>query len=232
VLEATAVKSGYHGLEIIHGADLRVGPGQVVALVGANGAGKSTLLKTLVGEVPLHSGRVTFKGVPVEAGKAHELARRGLMLVPEDRALFGPLTVEENLHMGERARIGRPGLGEDWVLELFPILRERRGQTANTLSGGQQQMLAIARALMGDPELLMLDEPSTGLSPKLTGDVFNAIKAIRDKAVSILLVEQNAAQALAVADWAYVLEAGSVALAGRGSDLAADPRVQEAYLGG
>lgn len=231
MLELTDVRSGYHGLEILHGVDLTVGAGEVVAIVGANGAGKSTTLRTIVGEVKRYGGAMVFDGRPVRNGRSHELARRGLMLVPEHRALFGPLTVEENLRMGARARRGRDGFTEDEILDLFPVLRERLQQLAETMSGGQQQMLAIARALMGAPRLLLLDEPSTGLSPKLTWDVFHAIAAIRERGVGILVVEQNAHQVLALADRAYVLESGSVVLSGAGTDLSADPRVQAAYLG-
>ncbi|MEG3614307.1 ABC transporter ATP-binding protein [Isoptericola haloaureus] len=232
MLELTGVRSGYHGLEILHEVNLTVQPGEIVAIVGANGAGKSTTLRTIVGEVKLQGGSVTFKDQPVVGGRSHELARRGLMLVPEHRALFGSLTVDENLTMGARARKGRWGFEKDWILDLFPILRERRTQLAETMSGGQQQMLAIARALMGSPDLLLLDEPSTGLSPKLTWTVFDAVTAIRDRGVSVLIVEQNASQVLSFADRAYVLESGSVVLEGSGADLADDARVQAAYLGG
>ncbi len=232
MLELTGVRSGYHGLEILHGVDLTVGVAEVVALVGANGAGKSTTLKSAVGEIKLQGGSVTYRGERVGHGRSHELARRGLMLVPEHRALFGSLTVEENLAMGSRARLGRPGFDKEWVLDLFPILRERRTQLAETMSGGQQQMLAIARALMGAPELLLLDEPSTGLSPKLTADVFGAVEAIRERGVSILIVEQNASHVLEFADRAYVMESGSVVLDGTGAELVADARVKAAYLGG
>jgi branched-chain amino acid transport system ATP-binding protein len=231
MLEIDAVRSGYHGLEILHGISLTVGAGEIVAIVGANGAGKSTALKTIVGEVKQFGGSVKFDGVAVPNGRSYDLARRGLMLVPEHRALFGALTVEDNLQMGTWGRKGRSGFSEDEILDLFPILRERRTQLAETMSGGQQQMLAIARALMGAPRLLMLDEPSTGLSPKLTWEVFHAINEIRNRGVSILLVEQNAGQVLELADRAYVMESGSIVLEGTGAELAADERVQSAYLG-
>ncbi|HEV7948287.1 MAG TPA: ABC transporter ATP-binding protein [Glaciihabitans sp.] len=231
MLELSNVRSGYHGLEIVHDLSLTVAPGEIVAIVGANGAGKSTTLKTIVGEVKQFGGTIHYDGKPVVTGRSFDLARRGLMLVPEHRALFGALTVEENLQMGTWGRSNRTGFSENEILDLFPILRERRTQLAETMSGGQQQMLAIARALMGAPRLLMLDEPSTGLSPKLTWDVFHAINAIRDRGVSILLVEQNAGQVLDLADRAYVLESGSVVLEGTGTELAADERVQSAYLG-
>jgi branched-chain amino acid transport system ATP-binding protein len=231
MLDVTRVRSGYHGLEIVHELSLTVGAGEIVAIVGANGAGKSTTLKTIVGEVKRFGGSVVFDGKPVATGRSFDLARAGLMLVPEHRALFGSLTVEENLQMGTWGRRSRTGFSEEEILDLFPILRERRNQLAETMSGGQQQMLAIARALMGAPRLLMLDEPSTGLSPKLTWEVFHAINAIRERGVSILLVEQNAGQVLELADRAYVMESGSVVLEGTGAELAADERVQSAYLG-
>lgn len=232
LLEVDNIRSGYHGLEILHEITLTVAPGEIVAVVGANGAGKSTLLKTIVGETKQFGGAVRYQGKSISFGGSHQVARRGLMLVPEHRALFGNLTVEENLQMGSWARRDREGFTEEEIIELFPILEERRSQLAETMSGGQQQMLAIARALMGAPKLLLLDEPSTGLSPKLTWDVFNAVKAIRDRGVAVLIVEQNARQVLDLADRAYVLESGTVALEGVASELAQDERVQAAYLGG
>lgn len=232
LLEVDSVRSGYHGLEILHEVSLTVAPGEIVAVVGANGAGKSTLLKTIVGETKQFGGAVRYQGASISFGGSHQVARKGLMLVPEHRALFGSLTVEENLQMGAWARSGREGFSEKEIIELFPILEERRSQLAETMSGGQQQMLAIARALMGAPQLLLLDEPSTGLSPKLTWDVFHAVNAIRDRGVAVLIVEQNARQVLELADRAYVLESGAVALEGVADELAADERVQAAYLGG
>lgn len=232
LLEVDAVRSGYHGLTILHDLTLSVEKGEIVAIVGANGAGKSTTLKMIVGEVRRYAGEVRYDGNDTPVGKSYLLARLGLMLLPENRGLFGSLTVEENLLMGRWARRNRDGLNEGQIFEIFPILKERRSQVAQTMSGGQQQMLAIGRALMGAPKLLMLDEPSTGLSPKLTWDVFDAVRRIRESGVSVLIVEQNARQVLELADRAYVLESGSVALEGEASVLANDARVQEAYLGG
>lgn len=231
LLEIDDLRAGYHGLEILHGISLTVGAGEVVAVVGANGAGKSTTLKAIAGEVRQYGGAVRFDGSPVTYGRSHLVSRRGLTLVPENRALFGSLTVEDNLRMGSWGKKGRDGFSEDEIMDLFPILRQRRQQLAETMSGGQQQMLAIARALMGAPRLLMLDEPSTGLSPKLTWDVFHAVNAIRDRGVGVLIVEQNAHQVLQLADRAYVLESGAVALEGEAAALASDSRVQAAYLG-
>ena len=232
MLVLEGVVAGYHGLQILHELDLRVDAGEIVALVGANGAGKTTTLRAISGVVRTSTGTITFDGKRADGVRTSELVRRGLVQVPEERALFGPLTVEENLRMGawtQKASTLSSGLDE--VFELFPILAERRRQAAETFSGGQQQMLAIGRALMARPKLLMLDEPSTGLSPKLTWAVLDAIKTIRDRGVAVLLVEQNAHQALRMADRAYVLESGSCVLSGPGPELAEDDRVRTAYLG-
>jgi branched-chain amino acid transport system ATP-binding protein len=232
VLVLEGLVAGYHGLQILHELDLRVDAGEIVALVGANGAGKTTTLRAISGALRSSAGTITFDGKRADGVRTAELVRRGLVQVPEERALFGPLTVEENLRMGAWTQKGNSvssTLSE--VFELFPILKERRRQAAETMSGGQQQMLAIGRALMARPKLLMLDEPSTGLSPKLTWAVLDAVKTIRDRGVAVLLVEQNAHQALRMSDRAYVLESGSCVLSGRGPELAEDDRVRTAYLG-
>ena len=225
--------AGYHGLQILHELDLRVDAGEIVALVGANGAGKTTTLRAISGLVRPSGGSITFDGRRADGVRTAELVARGLVQVPEERALFGPLTVEENLRMGSwtQRRSGNEEAALAEVFDLFPILAERRRQAAETFSGGQQQMLAIGRALMARPKLLMLDEPSTGLSPKLTWAVLDAVRTIRDRGVAVLLVEQNAHQALRMADRAYVLESGSCALSGPGPELADDDRVRAAYLG-
>jgi ABC-type branched-chain amino acid transport systems, ATPase component len=232
VLTLEKVTAGYHRLQILHEISIEVNEGEIVSIVGANGAGKTTTLNTIAGLVKPTSGSITFAGKPAGGRRPSDLVQEGLVLVPEGRALFGNLSVEENLQMGgwSRDRADLTGSMDD-VFELFPILRERRAQVAETFSGGQQQMLAIGRALMAKPKLLMLDEPSTGLSPKLTWAVLDAIKRIRDTGVAVLLVEQNASQALAMADRAYVLESGSVVLEGPGPQLAQDDRVRAAYLG-
>ena len=232
MLTLEKVTAGYHRLQILHEVSIAVNEGEIVSIVGANGAGKTTTLNTIAGLVKPSSGSITFAGKPAGGRRPSDLVQDGLVLVPEGRALFGSLSVEENLQMGGWSRDRADftsSLGE--VFELFPILRERRAQVAETFSGGQQQMLAIGRALMAKPKLLMLDEPSTGLSPKLTWAVLDAIKHIRDTGVAVLLVEQNASQALAMADRAYVLESGSVVLEGPGPELAKDDRVRMAYLG-
>lgn len=232
MLTLEKVVAGYHGLQILHEVSLHVGEGEIVSIVGANGAGKTTTLNTIAGLVRASSGTITFAGRPAGGRRPNDLVRDGLVLVPEGRALFGSLSVEENLQMGgwtqERSTVSA-ALKE--VYELFPVLYDRRAQVAETFSGGQQQMLAIGRALMARPKLLMLDEPSTGLSPKLTWTVLDAVKQIRDNGVAVLLVEQNASHALAMADRAYVLESGSVVLDGLGPELARDDRVRAAYLG-
>jgi len=232
VLVLEGLVAGYHGLQILHELDLRVDAGEIVALVGANGAGKTTTLRAISGALRSNAGTITFDGKRADGVRTAELVRRGLVQVPEERALFGPLTVEENLRMGAWTQKGNSissALSE--VFELFPVLADRRRQAAETFSGGQQQMLAIGRALMTRPKLLMLDEPSTGLSPKLTWAVLDAIRTIRDRGVAVLLVEQNAHQALRMSDRAYVLESGSCVLSGRGPELAEDDRVRTAYLG-
>lgn len=228
MLELTDVSAGYHGSRVLHELSLHVDEGELVALVGANGAGKTTALRTISGVLPPVAGTIEFAGSRVDGRRPSELVRAGLVQVPEDRALFGPLTVEENLRMGAWTR--RDAVFDE-VYALFPVLAHRRRQLAETLSGGEQQMLAIGRALMARPRLLMLDEPSTGLSPKLTRAVLAAVRAVRDRGVAVLLVEQNAAAALAIADRAYVLESGAAVLTGTGGELARDERVKTAYLG-
>ncbi len=233
MLELDAVTAGYRKLQILHNLSLTVGDGELVAVVGANGAGKTTALRTISGLLRPTAGTVCYDGDRIDGKRPHEVVRRGLVQVSEARDLFGPLTVEDNLRLGAWTTRKRDDIGAelDRVYELFPALAERRRQQAQTMSGGQQQMLAIGRALMARPRFLMLDEPSTGLSPKLTWEVLATVSTIRDSGVAVLLVEQNASQALAIADRAYVLESGSVVLEGKGSDLAGDERVKKAYLG-
>lgn len=233
MLELDAITAGYRKLQILHNLSLTVGDGELVAVVGANGAGKTTALRTISGLLRPTAGTVCYDGERIDGKRPHEVVRRGLVQVSEARDLFGPLTVEDNLRLGAWTTRKRDDIGAelDRVYELFPALAERRRQQAQTMSGGQQQMLAIGRALMARPRFLMLDEPSTGLSPKLTWEVLATVSTIRDSGVAVLLVEQNASQALAIADRAYVLESGSVVLEGKGSDLAGDERVKKAYLG-
>ena len=221
----------YGGIHALKGVDLEVGEGQIVSLIGANGAGKSTTLNAIMNLVK-HTGEVTYKGKVVGATKTKDLVKSGLTLAPEGRRIFPNLTVTENLTLGAYARKG-PEVAKDmqWVFELFPRMEERRTQRGGTLSGGEQQMLAIGRALMSRPQLLMLDEPSLGLAPLVVKDIFNIVREIHDSGVTVLLIEQNAKAALEVADQAYVLEVGRVVLEGTGRTLLNDPRVQSAYLG-
>jgi len=225
----------YGKVEVLRGVSLEVAEGEIVALLGANGAGKTTTLRTISGLVRGRQGRILLSGADITRLRAHQVVARGLGHVPEGRRIFGPLSVEENLRLGgyllrrDAAEVERR-IAASYT--LFPRLAERRGQLAGTLSGGEQQMLAIARALMLEPRLLVLDEPSMGLAPKLVRAIFAIIQRIRTQGTSVLLVEQNARQALRIADRAYVLESGRIALSGPAAALAADPRVRAAYLGG
>jgi branched-chain amino acid transport system ATP-binding protein len=222
----------YRTIRAVRGVSFHVRRGEVIALLGANGAGKSTLLRAVAGVLRPERGRVRFEGTDITGWASHRVARRGLRLVPEGRGLLARMTVWENLVMGQYA--GKSGTPRDLeaALERFPVLRQRRGQVASTLSGGEQQMLAIARALVGRPALLMLDEPSLGLAPRLVQEVFGVVAELKCDGVTIVLVEQNARQALAVADRAYVLETGQIVLSGPAAELAAGEEVQRAYLGG
>jgi branched-chain amino acid transport system ATP-binding protein len=232
LLRLDGVSAGYRRLQILHEIDLEVRDGEIVALIGANGAGKTTTLRAVSGMLPVTGGRIVFDGERIDGVRPDRIVRRGLVHVPQERALFGPLTVMQNLQMGAYTR-GRDEIGTalDEVMRLFPILDERRDQRADTLSGGQQQMLAIGRAMMARPRLLTLDEPSIGLAPNLVTSVLEAVTRIRDAGVTVLIVEQNAAHTLKISDRAYVLESGTIAMTGEGPALIEDPRVRSAYLG-
>jgi branched-chain amino acid transport system ATP-binding protein len=231
LLSLEKLSAGYRRLQILHAIDLEVRQGEIVALIGANGAGKTTTLRAISGLISPTDGEILFDGTSIGGLRPDLLVRQGLVHVPQDRALFGRLSVAENLKMGAYTRVKDATSALDQVYELFPILADRRRQRADTMSGGQQQMLAIGRALMARPRLLTLDEPSIGLAPNLVVQVLQAVQAIRDTGVTVLIVEQNASQTLAIADRAYVLESGSIAMEGPGRDLAADERVRTAYLG-
>ena len=231
ILEGLQV--AYGGIRAVKGIDLTVEEGELVCLIGANGAGKTTTLKAITGLVPAGAGRIVYQGEDLAGRRVHEIARRGLALVPEGRGVFAQLTIEENLAMGAYARDDRAAVAgdEERVFKLFPRLKERRKQTAGTLSGGEQQMLAIGRALMSRPRLLLLDEPSMGLAPLMVEKIFEVIRAIAAEGVTMLLVEQNARLALEVSRRAYVLEGGLVALSGDSKSLLDNPKIRESYLG-
>ncbi len=232
ILEVKDLAAAYSGIEALRGVSLHIEVGEMVALIGANGAGKSTLLNCLSGTVRPKRGSIRFEGGEIAGMKPHRVSRQGLLHVPEGRQILVELTVEENLQLGELARGSRGsnfGLGD--VYRLFPILEERRTQRGGTLSGGQQQMLAIGRALMGGPKLLLLDEPSLGLSPLITDQVFDALRSLNDAGLTILLVEQNAHRALQATKRAYLLEHGEMAFQGNSADLINDEKVIAHYLG-
>lgn len=222
----------YVGIHAVKGITLRVEQGQIVTLIGANGAGKSTTIRAIVGLVKPKSGSVIFKGKAIHRMPTHEIIRLGIGISPEGRKVFANLTVLENLELGAY-NLPKSDFRErsEWVFSLFPRLAERRKQLAGTLSGGEQQMLSLGRALMGKPELLLLDEPSLGLAPLVVEEVFRTIEAINNQGTTILLVEQNAMAALMIAHYAYVMETGSIVLEGKGMELLEDERVKKAYLG-
>jgi branched-chain amino acid transport system ATP-binding protein len=232
LLEVKDLEVRYGGIRAVKGIDLEVGEGELVCLIGANGAGKTTTLKAISGLLRAHTGSISYAGSDITRAPLFELPRLGLVLVPEGRGIFPQLSVEENLAMGAYIRRDKEVAQDvERQFETFPRLRERRTQTAGTLSGGEQQMLAIGRALMARPRLLLLDEPSMGLAPMLVAKIFEIVKEIAKKGVTILLVEQNARLALEIADRGYVMESGGITLANDARALLEDPKVREAYLG-
>ena len=232
MLEITGLKSGYGRVEVLRGVDLVVRPGEIVALLGSNGAGKSTLNNTVCGLVPTWAGRVVFDGADLTGAHYRRVVQAGLIQVPEGRKIFPNLTVRENLELGSftRARANR-ARNLERVFATFPRLAERVTQKAGTMSGGEQQMLAIGRGMMAEPRLLILDEPSLGLSPLLVEEMFALIRRLHDEGLAVLLVEQNVGQSLEIADRAYVLENGAIRFEGRPADLLASPELKKAYLG-
>ena len=232
MLTVEGLRSRYGRIEVLHGIDLQVNSGEIVTVVGANGAGKTTLLRCLSGVQPVSGGTVTFRGDQITTLAAWKRPARGLTQSPEGRQIFTNLSVEENL------RLGAYGFADDRVdrdmedaFQMFPILREKRNLSAGGLSGGQQQMLAMARALMGRPSCLLLDEPSMGLAPIIVSQIFDTVRGLKDLGVTVLLVEQNAFGALKIADRGYVMETGRIIMEGAAETLIADPRIREAYLG-
>ena len=233
LLELNKLEVAYGGIHAVKGIDLIVRQGELVCLIGANGAGKTTTLKGITGLQPVKAGKVVYDGKDVTGKPAFQLVRKGLSMVPEGRGVFGALTIEENLAMGAYSRSDRNEIKQDVerVFGLFPRLKERRKQTAGTLSGGEQQMLAMGRAMMSRPKLLLLDEPSMGLAPLMVQKVFETVLAIASEGVTILLIEQNAKLALEVSNRGYVMESGTITLSGDARQLLSDPKVREAYLG-
>lgn len=232
VLKVRNLTASYGRIQVLHGINIKVGAGQLISLVGANGAGKTTLLKTISGLMSATGGTITLFGNAITSTPPDRRVRAGISLVPEGRQVFAPLSVEDNLRLGAYTRRDdNREIDLERMYELFPILKQRRRLAAGMLSGGQQQMLAIARALMARPKMLLLDEPSMGLAPRLVQEIFEVIINFKDQGIPILLVEQNAQEALSIADYAYVLETGRVTAEGTGADLMQDDKVQQAYLG-
>ena len=231
MLAIEGIHTYYGDSHVLHGVSLRVGAGEAVALLGRNGAGKTTLIRSIMGFTPPREGRIALEGEPISAWPAHRIARRGLALVPQGRRIFAPLTVRDNLLLGARSS-GRPG---DWTLprvfELFPRLRERQGQAGGTLSGGEQQMLAVGRALLTNGRVLLLDEPSEGLAPRIVQEVGRILTRLKAERLSILLVEQNYHLALAIADRVYVMSKGQIVWEGAPAGLEASEEVKRRYLG-
>jgi branched-chain amino acid transport system ATP-binding protein len=233
LLQVSGLKVSYGGIKAVKGVDFEVRRGELVSLIGANGAGKTTTLKAITGLQSIADGEVLYKGRSIKGQGAWNLAKQGLVMVPEGRGTFTRMTITENLQMGAYIRKDTDAIAQDMemVFGLFPRLRERKDQLAGTMSGGEQQMLAMGRALMARPDVLLLDEPSMGLSPIMVDKIFEVVHDIHGKGVTVLLVEQNASRALALANRGYVMDSGAVTMSGRGSDLLADPKVRAAYLG-
>ncbi|MSR77151.1 MAG: ABC transporter ATP-binding protein [Candidatus Omnitrophica bacterium] len=233
MLEVANLHSGYGKIEILKGLKIRVPEGKIVSLIGSNGAGKTTLLMTISGIVPAWKGSIKFSGKAIETMPADQIVRQGVVQVPEGRRIFSRLTVEENLDLGAYTRPRDPEIKRDKeeMFALFPILYARTKSLAGNLSGGEQQMLAMARALMARPKLLLLDEPSLGLAPKMIETIFQLIRKVNQKGITILLVEQNAWKALGIADYGYVIESGKNQIEGTGQELLSNPQIKHSYLG-
>ena len=233
LLKVTGLQVAYGGIQAVKGVDFEVREGELVSLIGSNGAGKTTTMKAITGGLPLAGGDIEYLGHSIKGQGPWDLVKQGLAMVPEGRGVFTRMTITENLQMGAYIRNDKAAILEDIekVFTIFPRLRERKDQLAGTMSGGEQQMLAMGRALMSRPKLLLLDEPSMGLSPIMVDKVFEVVRDVYAQGVTILLVEQNASRALALADRGYVMESGLISMSGPGQDLLADPKVRAAYLG-
>ena len=233
LLKITGLQVAYGGIKAVKGVDLHVNEGELVTLIGSNGAGKTTTMKAITGSLPLADGDIEYLGKSIKGKGAWDLVRDGLAMVPEGRGVFARMTIIENLQMGAYIRSDKAGIADDMekMFTIFPRLRERKDQLAGTMSGGEQQMLAMGRALMSRPKVLLLDEPSMGLSPIMVDKIFEVVKDVSGQGVTILLVEQNASRALGIADRGYVMESGAVTMNGQAKELLSDPRVRAAYLG-
>ena len=233
LLKVKGLKVAYGGIQAVKGVDLEVREGELVTLIGSNGAGKTTTMKAITGTLPLVDGDIEYLGQSIRGKGAWDLVKEGLAMVPEGRGVFTRMTITENLQMGAYIRDDSSGIADDidMVFSIFPRLKERRNQLAGTMSGGEQQMLAMGRALMSRPKVLLLDEPSMGLSPIMVDKIFEVVKDVYARGVTLVLVEQNASRALGIADRAYVMESGALTMEGPAKELLADPRVRAAYLG-
>ncbi|MDO9401086.1 MAG: ABC transporter ATP-binding protein [Polaromonas sp.] len=233
LLKVTGLKVAYGGIQAVKGVDFEVNEGELVTLIGSNGAGKTTTMKAITGTLPMMGGDIAYLGKSIKGRGAWDLVKEGLAMVPEGRGVFTRMTILENLQMGAYIRSDKPEIATDIekMFNLFPRLRERKEQLAGTLSGGEQQMLAMGRALMSRPKVLLLDEPSMGLSPLMVDKIFEVIRDVSSRGVTVLLVEQNASRALGIADRGYVMESGLVTMNGDAKELLSDPRVRAAYLG-
>ena len=233
LLQVKGLKVAYGGIQAVKGVDFEVREGELVSLIGSNGAGKTTTMKAITGTLPINDGDIEYLGESIKGKGAWDLVKKGLVMVPEGRGVFARMTITENLQMGAYIRKDKAGILTDIekMFTIFPRLRERKDQLAGTMSGGEQQMLAMGRALMSQPKLLLLDEPSMGLSPIMVDKIFEVVRDVYALGVTIVLVEQNASRALAIADRGYVMESGLITMTGPGQELLSDPRVRAAYLG-
>jgi branched-chain amino acid transport system ATP-binding protein len=233
LLEVTGLKVAYGGIQAVKGVDFNVREGELVSLIGSNGAGKTTTMKAITGSLPFVEGDIKYLGKSIRGKGAWDMVRQGLAMVPEGRGVFTRMTITENLQMGAHIRNDKPEIAKDMekVFTIFPRLRERKDQLAGTMSGGEQQMLAMGRALMSRPKVLLMDEPSMGLSPIMVDKIFEVVKEVYEQGVTILLVEQNASRALQIANRAYVMESGLITMSGDAGQMLSDPKVRAAYLG-